>query len=603
MSLTDALEKSIVLDIQKGTTSTIKFYQFDTARRLLIYFTYDNEVLDLTGKVPRLYMIKPDGEEIFSDLEVTDATKGEAQIEFDENMLSVPGTMYCDVTIYEGGKTVSTSKFTITISKPLRNDRSITSTSEYASLTAALTAVDNCTTEVEKYNEYLESLTTASPKGSFESLAELESAYPLGDNNIYLTKLDDSYYVTIYEDGVWKQKFKFMTDELEDVLSDLNTRFNNAINSTTTDTEVIDARVDTITNTTYTTLSERLLNIVTNINSIQDKMNTINGDINIRSFNPLFTCYIWTKNTVDSLGNRTVPISTAILQNNIDNIKECGFDGVEVCIHINFNESTNDLYYETDLATIDYIINSGLKVYLLKFHQEFTMDDVKTMGVDAFKTKYKSMIEEVCTKYKSSGIEYLVVLNEFQHMWAANRFTNDDVLPTDFVDYTKELIQAAQGYGFKVGVSTAGFMVNGWSSFFTVDRSIYDIVDGFFTNGYPPVGIKGSATTKEDCYNAWINYDIWKAKEWINNNYPSKFHIHTETGVLDNWNSLYAPGNYTIGGETTRGEIYLIYLYGLFEALNNSNITIVNWWYTEMYENYSEKVKPLIVKYLGGVNK
>lgn len=267
MSITDEIEKSIVLDIQKGTTSTIKFYQYDTARRLIIYFTYDNEILDLTGKVPRMYMVKPDGEEIFSDLTVSDAVKGEAQIEFDENMLSVPGTMYCDITIYEGGKTVSTAKFTITISKPLRNDRSITSSSEYASLTAALSAVDNCTTEVAKYNDYLKKIATASPKGSYESLEELKAAYPLGDSNIYLVKQDGSYYVAMYENAEWVAKFKYMTEELEDTLTDLNNRFDNAINSTTTDTEVIDARYDEVENKTYTTLKDRLSSIAAKISA------------------------------------------------------------------------------------------------------------------------------------------------------------------------------------------------------------------------------------------------------------------------------------------------------------------------------------------------
>lgn len=575
MSLTDDLEKSIVLDIQKGTTSTIKFYQYDTARRLIIYFTYDNEVLDLTGKVPRIYMVKPDGEEIFSDLEVTDTIKGEAQIEFDENMLAVPGTMYCDVTIYEGGRTVSTSKFTITITKPLRNDRSITSTSEYESLTAALTAVDNCTIEVSKYNEYLENITTASPKGSYETLDELKSEYPLGDNNIYLTKLDDSYYVTIYEDGEWKQKFKFMTDELEDILSDLNTRFNNAINATTTDTEVIDARVDTTTNTTYTTLSERL-------KGIDNKINGIELHENKRIFKPMFGVNpYWGQADNYTGSHHSDTLETMKLE--CDQYEEMGLDSVTAVVHLAGNSETDELYLVEDLdaisSTIDYLATKNLNLKCVKAYKQ----KCEISNFTDFKTKYKAQLTILLEKFKDKGVEYFIPFNEMEEIY------NDST----YKDWIIEIINYCKSYGFKVGISTTS-----WS--LPLQNDFYEASDVIFPNLYPPIGLKGENTTEEDAYNAFQQADriqkIIKCKE-LN---PTKEIIINEIGMNDYWCALQAPSYFNWQESdkiSTNGEAPAIMLKTIFEMLNKDYITEIWWW----FDIYFEPTKKLTLKYLKGV--
>lgn len=258
MGMTEELTNLVVVNLETGVKEKITVYQYDTARCIVFQFINGTEIFNLTGKTARIYMNKPDGELIFNDLETVSEEEGKASILLDENMLAVTGTMYCDITIYEGDKTISVPKFCINIMKPLRNDRSITSTAEYRALTDALANVDDFKTKVDNYNTYLEKLGTASPKGAFDSLDDLKAAYPLGDDSVYLVDVDGNYYVAIYENGEWESKFPYLTDELNFLVDDLNTRFDNILNSTTTDTEVIDARYDSVNNVTYTTLKERL---------------------------------------------------------------------------------------------------------------------------------------------------------------------------------------------------------------------------------------------------------------------------------------------------------------------------------------------------------
>ena len=271
MGMTEDLTNLVVVNLETGVKEKITVYQYDTARCIVFQFINGTEKFNLAGKTARIYMNKPDGELIFNDLETVSEEEGKASILLDENMLAVTGTMYCDITIYEGDKTISVPKFCINIMKPLRNDRNITSTAEYRALTDALANVDDFKTKVDNYNTYLEKLGTASPKGAFDSLDDLKAAFPLGDDSVYLVDVDGNYYVAIFENGEWESKFPYLTDELNFLVADLNERFDNAINATTTDTEIIDARHNSTNNTTYTTLAERL---EADYSSIDSKLNS-----------------------------------------------------------------------------------------------------------------------------------------------------------------------------------------------------------------------------------------------------------------------------------------------------------------------------------------
>ena len=598
MGMTEDLTNLVVVNLETGVKEKITVYQYDTARCIVFQFINGTEILNLTGKIARIYMNKPDGELIFNDLETVSEEEGKASILLDENMLAVTGTMYCDITIYEGDKTISIPKFCINIMKPLRNDRSITSTAEYRALTDALANVDDFKTKVDNYNTFLQELGTASPKGAFSSLDDLKVAYPLGDSSVYLVDVDGEYYVAIYEDGEWRTKFPYLTDDVNTVVTDLNERFDNAINAITTDTEVIDARYDSENGITYTTLSDRLVALY---NYIQSATGTTTKT---RQFKPRFTTTIWTQNTIDSNGDRTVSLDAATLDNEINNLNTCGFDGVILCMHIGYSSTNNDLYYQTNLSTFDYIISKGVNVQMIKFHEEFTIDNIKAMGVDTFKSRYSEMITEVATRYVSNNIPYFTVINENENFWVSNKFTTDADLPNDFLDFTIRLLNIVKAKGYKAGVSTAGFnqvkSTNSWSSAWSVDKSVYDVVDFFATNGYPPVGIKGSSTTKEDVVNAISNYGIWKFRTWINDNYPGKPHFHTEIGCLDNWECLFAPGDSAITGNSTNGEIYKVYLAGILEAFKDSDLIGVNWWYSDSLFNYTSIALSVIKSYTEG---
>ena len=391
-------------------------------------------------------------------------------------------------------------------------------------------------------------------------------------------------------DALWREDG---VKTLENEFVDLYNRFDNVITNVTTNDEIVDARYDELNNITYTTLYNRL-------KGMQDEYKAIETQALTRKFKPMFTAYMWTQNTADASGNRTVSISTSKIDGWMNNIKACGFDGLEFCMHVGYNSITNDLYYMTNLDTLEYILNSGIvEIKLIKFHQEFKLDCIQSMGLENFKTRYKAMIVEVANMCKNYGIEYFVVLNEWQHFWVKDAFPNHTYLPNDFVDYTIELIQAVQSYGYKTGVSTAGCNIDGWSSCWTVDKSVYDVVDCFFTNGYPPVGNRREKTTKEDCIRSMENYNIWMFKRWMKMNYPTKPHFHTEIGCTDAWESLYAPADSTLVNGDKSGDIYKIYLTALFEVFKDSDLIGMNWWYYDTLGKYADIVTPIISEYCG----
>ena len=561
MGMTEELTNLVVVNLETGVKEKITVFQYDTARCIVFQFINGTEKFNLTGKTARIYMNKPDGELIFNDLETVSEEEGKASILLDENMLAVTGTMYCDITIYEGDKTISVPKFCISIMKPLRNDRSITSTAEYRALTDALANVDDFKTKVDNYNTYLEKLGTASPKGAFDSLNDLKGAYPLGDDSVYLVDVDGNYYVAIYENGEWETKFPYLTDELNFLVDDLNERFNNAINTTTTGTEVIDARHDSINNITYTTLSNRL-------KAIDDKVSNVDIQTQ-RVFTPLFGVNPYLGQANNETGGHYSRTESEI-KDAFDRYEAMGLDSIAISLKIARNSNDDSLYIVENinsiLKSIDYLEDKNVKVRCIKcYTQKLTIS-----ACNNFKSKYEALVLQVLNHFKNKNIPYFIPFNEQEALY------ND---PT-YKDWIIDVINTCKSYNFQVGISTAGWSLPNTNDF-------YEASDVIFANLYPSMGRKGDCTTDEDIDNGFAMAERIKKIKYIKDLYPSKKMIIAEIGVQDYWVALQSPGHYAWASEdmvATDGRAPNLLLKGIFNNLNKEYIDEIWWWYDICFE-------------------
>ncbi|MDP4146110.1 MAG: hypothetical protein Q8936_16740 [Bacillota bacterium] len=370
-----------------------------------------------------------------------------------------------------------------------------------------------------------------------------------------------------------------------------------------------------ITTSILTTAKEQLDQSINQANQVYTQLDNKSKDINDkvfgRKFKPKFTQTIYCMNYLDDNNQyRTVSYNTNTLDSTLIAYKNAGIEGISIPIHIGYRSDTNTLYYQTNLTTIDYVISKcnqlGIPVFFMKFHEGYTIDNVFAMGIDAFKTKFKAMVQEVCDRYKNNGIQYLGLFNEWQNFYKVNGVTYNSVV-YDFVPFVLECFNIAKNDGFKVSVSCAGVSADGWSSWIIVDDTVKNACDIFMVNGYPPIGNKGQYTTMQDCLDGWNNYGLHNVIRQIRQQYGGKPVIMSETGIMDYWYNFFVPGDSSLRyGILSNGETGYRYLYGLFESLkqyDTDTLLAVNWWYDSTFTTYTDKMKPLISSYLkGGIN-
>lgn len=400
--------------------------------------------------------------------------------------------------------------------------------------------------------------------------------------------------------------------------------------------------------------SENNIAIIDNkINSVDTKINSFYDDIgnlnyvskdNInRKFKPLLGQYVYIMNGKDSNGRRTISHDTTKIDKKIATLKESGVDYIEICIHIGFNSDTKQLFYETNLDTIEYIINKcesvGLPILLLKIHEEYTMANVKyefvegdkttnlydvdkqTQSIAEFKRQMEIMYTDIFTLIQGH-IPYLSVMNEWEFMWNRGSETyspplqdadesgetqvDNTIYVADFPTWLVGIINQAKGLGFKVGVSTAGLgMTGGFSSFFSVSEQVYSECDIAFLNMYPPVSAKGTLTTYEDCKLGWDNYFIHNVLTYIYKHYPNiKQVIISETGNTGHYANLFATGNTTLQDEDgAKEEVVRMYMKAMLESLikyTRDDLYGVTWWYTNSFldEENDYATRPNMIEFI-----
>ena len=356
----------------------------------------------------------------------------------------------------------------------------------------------------------------------------------------------------------------------------------------------------------FETLGKRL-------DGVDSQLDTIEKDLYTRKFRPKLVQNLYIRN---ELSNPTVSRDKELIKTDVENLKDFGVEALWLAIHVGYDEDTNDLYYQTNLDTLDYVfnelsINYNIPIIGVKFHQDWVISNIFAMGEEEFKNRIKSMFTEIATRYKGK-FQYFGVFNEWRHFYKKNGFTYNDT-QYNYVPFVIECINLVQSYGYKASVSIAGCSPSGWSSWNECDKSILDVSKVILMNGYPPVGNKSnypigdtSTYTLEDTKNAW---NVYGAKDVINellNRYgTSKKLIITESGTPDSFRNYFAPSNTSLSNPNiseANGEAVSLYLEGMFESnyKNSEMLEAIVWWFN--ITRGLEKTKKLINKYIyGGV--
>ena len=123
--------KKVDIDVSKDLYNPMQVKQSDNARYLLFRILDNGVPFDLTGKTVRFFGKKPDGKEIYNDMTITSATKGECELRLTSGALSTPGILQLEIEIKENENTISTFILDVDIKKSLRSNSSIQSSNEY----------------------------------------------------------------------------------------------------------------------------------------------------------------------------------------------------------------------------------------------------------------------------------------------------------------------------------------------------------------------------------------------------------------------------------------------------------------------------------------
>lgn len=123
--------KKVDIDVSKDLYNPIQVKQSDNARYLLFRILDNGVPFDLTGKTVRFFGKKPDGKEIYNDMTITSATKGECELRLTSGALSTPGILQLEIEIKENDDVLTTFLLDVDIKKSLRSSSSIQSSNEY----------------------------------------------------------------------------------------------------------------------------------------------------------------------------------------------------------------------------------------------------------------------------------------------------------------------------------------------------------------------------------------------------------------------------------------------------------------------------------------
>lgn len=134
--------KIIKLDINKKLYQRITAKQRDVKSRYLFFYLLDGAIpFNLTNRSVRVYAKKPDGTEIFNDLQIVDAAKGICKLELTTQILAVDGIVPMELMVTEGLSKLTSNIFELEVGKSINSETAIVSTNEFTALVNGLASL------------------------------------------------------------------------------------------------------------------------------------------------------------------------------------------------------------------------------------------------------------------------------------------------------------------------------------------------------------------------------------------------------------------------------------------------------------------------------
>ncbi|MDU1095140.1 MAG: BppU family phage baseplate upper protein [Clostridioides difficile] len=193
--------REVKVDLSKNLHNNIQVKQSDNARYLLFRILDNGVPFSLENKNVRCFGKKPDGKEIYNDMSITNATKGECELRLTSGALSAPGILQLEIEIKENENTISTFILDVDIKKSLRSNSSIESSNEF-------TALENGITKLDEWDKYFKETSGAIEEKYTERLNGIDSSL---EKNAKLIKCTDGEAITLeiasYSSSGFKIKF------------------------------------------------------------------------------------------------------------------------------------------------------------------------------------------------------------------------------------------------------------------------------------------------------------------------------------------------------------------------------------------------------------
>lgn len=135
------------IDLSKNIHESIQVKQRDNARYLLFRILDNGVPFDLSNKTVRVFGKKADGKEIYNDMFITNAKKGECELRLTSGALSAPGILQLEIEIKENEDILSTFLLGVDVKRSLRSNSSVESSNEF-------TALENGITKLDEWDKY-----------------------------------------------------------------------------------------------------------------------------------------------------------------------------------------------------------------------------------------------------------------------------------------------------------------------------------------------------------------------------------------------------------------------------------------------------------------
>lgn len=150
--------KKFNLDFEVEYVNNIDAKEDDIKSRFLEFTLFENNTaVDLTNCVVNIYAIKPDGKQIFNNCDITLPNK--VLVQLTSQMLSVVGTVKCELMIVSDGAKLTSKVFNINVLESINSLDAIESTDEFNALSGLLSDVQDALKDLNLFGSLADEVT------------------------------------------------------------------------------------------------------------------------------------------------------------------------------------------------------------------------------------------------------------------------------------------------------------------------------------------------------------------------------------------------------------------------------------------------------------